>query len=104
MNLNYPIAAGYKKQNTSKNAAKDINKKLPYLRTKVLQIIKNKGSYGATPEEVADLLNITILSVRPRFTELKISKDIIDSGVTRKNQFNKNIIVWRYNERNRQSK
>jgi len=64
----------------------------------------NIAPVGATPEEVADLLNITILSVRPRFTELKISKDIIDSGVTRKNQFNKNIIVWRYNERNRQSK
>tara|TARA_B100000029_G_scaffold480583_1_gene528742 strand:- start:1389 stop:1616 length:228 start_codon:yes stop_codon:yes gene_type:complete len=68
------------------------------LRDKVLQVIQNKGKYGATPEEVASLLNITILSVRPRFTELKLSNHIVDSGEKRKNEFNKNIIVWRYND------
>ena len=98
MSLNYPIAAGYKKQNTSKNAANDINKKLPYLRTKVLQIIKNKGSYGATPEEVAALLSESILSIRPRFTELKLLEYIVDSGIRRKNNFGSNTKVWRYND------
>jgi len=94
----YPNQAGFQNQSTSKEAAEDINEKLPHLRDKVLQVIKNKGKYGATPEEVASLLNITILSVRPRFTELKISKHIVDSGEKRKNEFNKNIIVWRYND------
>ena len=105
MNLPYPNQAGYRKQSTSKEAAEDINKKLPHLRDKVLQVIQNKGKYGATPEEVASLLNITILSVRPRFTELKLSNHIVDSGEKRKNEFNKNIIVWRYNdERENKSK
>ena len=98
MNLTYPNQAGYQKQSTSKEAAEDINKKLPHLRDRVLQVIKNKGKYGATPEEVASLLNITILSVRPRFTELKWSDHIIVTGEKRKNEFNKNIIVWRYND------
>jgi len=43
-------------------------------------------------------MNITILSVRPRFTELKLSNQIVDSGERRRNNFNKNIIVWRYND------
>jgi hypothetical protein len=98
MSSSYPTLAGYRKQSTSKEAADDINIKLPHLRDKVLQIIKNKGKYGATPEEVASLLNITILSVRPRFTELKLSNHIVDTGEKRKNGFNKNIIVWRYND------
>ena len=57
MNLPYPSQAGYRKQSTSKEAAEDINKKLPHLRDKVLQVIQNKGKYGATPEEVASLLH-----------------------------------------------
>ena len=98
MNLPYPHQAGYRKQSTSREAADDINRKLPHLRGRVLQIIKNKGKNGAIPEEVAALMNITILSVRPRFTELKLSNQIVDSGERRRNNFNKNIIVWRYND------
>ena len=94
----YPLTAGYKQNSTSKEAAKKINSRAANLRTQCLDIIKRKGSYGATPEEVAALLSESILSIRPRFTELKLLEYIVDSGIRRKNNFGSNTKVWRYND------
>jgi len=66
------------------------------IRKTALQIIKNKGVYGATPDEVADLLSLSILSVRPRFSELKILECIQETESKRKNASGKNAIVWKY--------
>ena len=89
---------GYKEYSTSKEAATKIASRSRQLREKTLDTIKRKGSYGATPEEVAEILNESILSIRPRFTELKIMKLIFDSGERRKNNFNSNTKVWRTND------
>lgn len=94
----YPLTAGYKENSTSKEAAKKINSRAANLRTECLDIVKNSGNYGATPEEVAALLSESILSIRPRFTELKLLEYIIDSGNRRKNSFGSNTKVWRYND------
>ena len=96
MNLKYPNRAGYKKRRTSKQASLDISKRSPTIRQQCLQIVKNKKLYGATPDEVADLLNISILSVRPRFSELVLKDCIKDTNKTRKNQSGKQAIVWKY--------
>ena len=94
----YPLTAGYKENSTSKEAAEKIDSRSTNLRTECLKIIKRKGNYGATPEEVAEILSESILSIRPRFTELKLLQYIIDSGDRRKNSFGSNTKVWRYND------
>ena len=68
MEKKYPLTAGYKENSTSKEAAKKINYRAANLRTECLDIVKNSGNYGSTPEEVAALLSESILSIRPRFT------------------------------------
>ena len=98
MEKKYPLTAGYKENSTSKEAAKKINSRAANLRTECLDIVKNSCNYGATQEEVAALLSESILSIRPRFTELKLLEYIIDSGNRRKNSFGSNTKVWRYND------
>jgi len=94
----YPLTAGYKENSTSKEAAEKIDSRSTNLRTECLKIVKRQGNYGATPEEVAEILSESILSIRPRFTELKLLQYIIDSGDRRKNSFGSNTKVWRYND------
>lgn len=96
--LKYPMSPGYKEHSTSKEAATKVASRSRKLREKTLDAIKRKHSYGATPEEVSEILNESILSIRPRFTELKIMNFIYDSGLRRKNSFNSNTKVWRYND------
>ena len=98
MEKKYPLTPGYKENSTSKEAAKNVSSRAANLRTQCLDIVKRKGNYGATPEEVASLLSESILSIRPRFTELKILNYIVDSGLRRKNNFGSNTKVWRYND------
>ena len=83
--LKYPMSPGYKEHSTSKEAATKVAARSRKLREK-------------TPEEVSEILNESILSIRPRFTELKIMNFIYDSGLRRKNSFNSNTKVWRYND------
>ena len=91
------MSPGYKEHSTSKEAATKVASRSRKLREKTLDAIKRKHSYGATPEEVSEILNESILSIRPRFTELKIMEWIFDSGERRRNAFNSNTKVWIYN-------
>ena len=92
----YPNNAGYKEPTTSKKSAETVPAKT--IRKKCLMILRNKMQYGdgATPDEIANLLNISILSVRPRFSELKLKDCIEDTGKTRTNESTKQAKVWRY--------
>ena len=95
----YPLTPGYKEQSTSKEAAGKINTRAAKLRTKILQILERKETYGGTCEEIAEIMSEDITSIRPRFTELKHMNYIIDSGDRRINKFKNNTKVWRYNDR-----
>ena len=90
----YQNNVGYKKRRTSYEAGVSMKNKRLTVREKCLQVLRNKGSYGATPDEVAQLLNIPITTVRPRFSELVNMQLIVDLKQTRKNESGKNAIVW----------
>ena len=92
----YPETPGYKENTTSKDVAMSIKENANSIRRKVLFVLKNKGTYGATTDEVASLLNITILSVRPRFSELRKKGLIEDSTERRMNESKHKAIVWRH--------
>lgn len=67
----YPDAAGFKAYGTSKQAADAITPVLGQLQAQVLNWLKSKGAEGGTPDQCARELGLTILTARPRFSELK---------------------------------
>ena len=66
----YPYSPGNQKVDTSIEAAELIKAGADTIRRKVFDVIINKGSFGATADEVADLLALSSFTVRPRVTEL----------------------------------
>lgn len=88
----YPDAPGYKENTTSREAAESMKEDAETLRMAVYGALKHNG--GMTADETAEYLNRSILSIRPRFTELKKQGLIFDTGFRRKNASGKKAKVW----------
>jgi len=54
-----------------------------------------RSANGLTTDECAERLGETVLSIRPRFTELAAKGEIEDSGIRRKNASGRSATVWR---------
>lgn len=93
--LTYPNSPGYKKSGTSREAAIKIAPKAPSLRDKALEIFKQHHRLGLTADELAFLLDQSVLSIRPRVSELFRLGLIEDSGQRRKNDSDSTVTVWR---------
>ena len=93
-NYTYPDAPGFKVSGPSEQAAKTITGKAAKLRRAVLeQIAQYPG--GITADEVAKDLNLSVLSVRPRVSELRRNGEIEQTGGRRKNESGMTATVWR---------
>jgi len=79
-------------RDTSRAAAAGITDGAPMLRAKALRMVRS--SSGMTADEVAAALGVSILSIRPRMTELAHRGQIRDSGSRRRNVSGKSAIVW----------
>ena len=89
----YPFLAGHKQVDTSIEAAEAIKEGVETIRNKVFNVIANKGNFGATADEVAELLNYSPFTVRPRVKELfKLNK--IERKDKRKNLSQKAAYVY----------
>lgn len=88
----YPHAPGAQDRDTSRAAADDIAETAPQLRGRALAVIER--SNGMTADEVAGKLGLSILSIRPRMTELSRLGKVRDSGQRRPNASGRNAIVW----------
>lgn len=86
----YPIRAGFKGAETSREAAQSIN--AAGVRAKVLKALQRLGD--ATADEIAEHLHIDRLTIRPRTTELAHLGSIRDSGRRRPNASKRMAIVW----------
>lgn len=86
----YPIEAGFKRTDTSRQAAEKID--AATLRGKVLAIIQRHGPL--TADEAAARLGMDKLSIRPRCTELRELGRLEDSGLRRLNSSGRKAIVW----------
>ena len=87
--FNYMPALG--KTDTSREAAIKLIPKLPRMRRKVYEGFSSPG----TASEIADRAGISILSARPRTTELQQQGLIIDTGKRRKNEWGNNEIIFK---------
>lgn len=91
----YPHSPGYKNKEPdgpSRMAALAIKVHAPNLRERCLRTIKH---IPMTADEVAELMEKSILSIRPRIAELVKLGKIEDSGQRRINQSGKPATVWR---------
>lgn len=74
----YPEAPGYKEGGTSKDAAKNIASQAAIDRELALGYIR--GNPGKTADQVAEALGKSILSIRPRISELRKAGKITNEG------------------------
>lgn len=91
----YPNQPGYKEQTTSREAALKMKRRqVDKLRDRVFLTLKSAGTHGMTPDECAAEMGLTVLSTRPRFTELKMLGRIERTGTRRKNASGCSANVW----------
>ena len=92
----YPIEAGTKTlDGPSRETAKDLNKRNQpqKLRTKVIATLELFGSM--TADECAEKMSESVLSIRPRFSELSRLGKIYKTGQLRPSSTGNNQTVWR---------
>ena len=91
----YPESPGWKtnKPETSKAAARAVRSAAATLRDQVEQALR---AAELTADEVAEALGKSVLSVRPRVTELFKQGKVEDTGERRKNASGHSAAVWRH--------
>lgn len=88
----YPVAPGFKRTDTSRQAAEDMKPNAATLRAKVLTALRLYGPL--TADQCATALSQPILSIRPRLSELRELGKVVDTGDRRPNASGKRAIVW----------
>ena len=91
--LIYPARAGFKANGPSEEAAHRVSSGAAKMRAAVLAQIASKPD-GATADEAAKDLNLSVLSVRPRVSELNRLGEIEQTGARRKNESGMTATVW----------
>lgn len=92
----YPETPGWKRTDTSREAAAAIAPTAEILREKIYKAIKAAGSYGATADESAEAIGSTPLATRPRLSELR-NMNLIKPSIENKRRpssTGRSSIVW----------
>ena len=92
MNEPYNGMPGFKASGTSEDAAQAIAGIAVTLREKIYHTLLN--CIDSTPDEMANLLRVSVLSVRPRFSELVAAGMIVDTGLRRTNSSGHKAVVY----------
>ncbi len=87
----YPDAPGFKEGDTSRKAADAMTGSVVYLRELCLARLAQVPS---TADEVAEWAGVSVLSMRPRMTELSKLGKVRDTGARRSNASGRSAKVW----------
>lgn len=90
----YPEVPGARPTDTSLAAAESVAETAETLREAVFGWILLRKGGGSTADETAEALDLSILTVRPRVSELRAQGRIVDSGERRTNASGRRAIVW----------
>lgn len=90
----YPDAPGFKARGPSEDAATKIAPRAPRIRTTVFDEIAKHPS-GVTADEIAAALGMSVLTVRPRVSELRRLGEIRATGDRRCNSSGMTASIWR---------
>jgi predicted ArsR family transcriptional regulator len=93
--MRYPHSPGFKSGSTSRLAARRIAPHAEALRDRVRAFLMANYPTPFTADEVADRLNVSILSVRPRVSELRHSRLIERTAERRRNKSGMMAHCWR---------
>ncbi len=91
----YPYKAGHRNVDTSIKSAEFTNKHLKRISKVVLIELAKVFPKGLTGSEIANKCERSILSVRPRTSELKLQGLIIDTEKRRKNEGGQTEIIYK---------
>lgn len=85
--FSYPRSPGFKEPTTSRAAAAAFEPTVENIRARVLHAITAADEAGLTPDECAAGLGLSVLAVRPRYSELgpKHENKIEKTGERRRN-------------------
>ena len=89
--LSYPASPGFKERTTSRDAAKAVSSRAKTLREKVLQALQTRPM---TADEVAAFIGESVLSTRPRLSELVKLGLIWPTDDRRENESGLKATVW----------
>ncbi len=92
----YPDAPGFKAHGPSEAAADKIASHATVLRASVLEAYRTLYPQGMTADEIAKELDLSILSIRPRVSELHRNGELTDTGARRRNESGMTATVWRF--------
>lgn len=90
----YPDSPGFKAHGSSRDAAAAIAPRAPRIRDQVLAIIAQHPT-GVTADEIAADLHMSVLTVRPRVSELRRLGEISPTGDRRCNASGMTASTWR---------
>jgi hypothetical protein len=93
--MSYPDSPGFKSRGTSSLAARQIAPHAEALRDRVFAFLKANYPAPFTADEVADRLDESFLSVRPRLSELRRNALIEPTAERRKNRSGMLARCWR---------
>lgn len=93
----YPNEPGWKEPTTSRDAARQVAGDAALLRERVFTAIAAAGARGITADQAAAAVERSVLSVRPRVTELAKADPprITPTGERRANESGMSARVWR---------
>ena len=92
-NNNYPETPGFKASGTSQDAAQAVSSTAKTLRDRVLKTIAAAPA-GLSADAAADLLGKSVLSVRPRVSELHRLGEIQPTAQRVENASGMSTTVW----------
>lgn len=92
----YHETIGYQSTETSFNAAVRAAVNARNVRDRVAAVLAERGPM--TADEIAAVLGLSILTVRPRVTDLNKAGRIEDTGARRQTGSGNAAIVWRVKE------
>jgi predicted HTH transcriptional regulator len=90
--LAYPAAPGARRNRNSRAAADAIQPRARTLRERVVALLADAA---LTADECANILNKSVLAIRPRLSEALALGLIYDTGRARKNASGVKATVWR---------
>ena len=93
----YPNSPGFKERGgTSEEAAVAEQSRADTIRRRVRDYLRQ---HNTTTDDCAAALALSILAVRPRFSELRLRGELEDTGERRLNASGKRAAVWKLKEK-----
>ena len=95
--MTYPNTCGYKENTTSKEKALNFELEAEIIRWRVLEVFNKNHSQSFFADEIAKLLDMSVLSIRPRVAELYKKGFVVECGRT-KNYFGNSVKLYKLAE------